>query len=109
MTTRGAAVHLIETKTRETKMNRPRRPDQYLSFKGVMGDGPEIVIQARMCVKSKGPTYQEVGPILTLHIDASWFLADDITNTLESAWQRRVIAKEMDRLSREASAQPPLF
>lgn len=90
-------------------MARGRRIPQYLTFKGWLADGTDIVVTARLCVQTTTSVYVETGPLLALRIPAVRFLEDDITDAVNSAHERRVEAERMQAAERAAKAQGTLF
>lgn len=90
-------------------MRRRSRLPQYLAFKGWMGDGSEVLVQARLCVQIAGGRYQETGPLLMLSIPAHRLLDETITNAAHWAQHQAEVAEHIAALARDADNQPPLF
>lgn len=90
-------------------MPRRHRQPQYLAFKGWSGDGSEILVQARLCVKTSKSTWVETGPLLMLTIPASALLQESITNAAHWAQHQQEVAEHIAALARDADNQPPLF
>lgn len=90
-------------------MGRRHRLPQYLAFKGWMGDGSEVLVHARLCVKTSNATWVETGPLLMLSIPADRLLDETITNAAHWAQHQREVAEHMLALARDADNQPPLF
>lgn len=90
------------------RVQKTRHP-QYLAFKGWVGDGREILVQARLCVKTSKSTWVETGPLLMLTIPADSLLDESITNVAHWAQHDREVAESMRRAADEAKRQLPLF
>lgn len=86
-----------------------RRQPQYLAFKGWMGDGSELLVQARLCVKTSKATWVETGPLLMLSIPAHRLLDETVTNAAHWAQHQAEVAEHIAAIARDADNQPPLF
>lgn len=89
-------------------MGKQRHP-QYLAFKGWLGDGAEILVQARLCVKTSRSTWVETGPLLMLVIPAERLLDESVTNAAHWAQHRQEEEARMLRAAADIEAQIPLF
>lgn len=86
-----------------------RRLPQHLTLKGVRIEDTDLIAHCRLAVHVRGAYYQETGPLLALRIPTCDLLAEEITEALEWAHERRVQRSLEAQRVRLETEQPGLF
>nr|CRY96193.1 hypothetical protein [uncultured prokaryote] len=86
-----------------------RRIHTELRLEGIQVDGNRVIFVQRMWSETTKGRMQGHGPLLLLEIGAEELLDDDVTNAMETAYQKCLIVEKLAQAARDEAGQPTLF